>query len=215
MTAIYTRTPTFTYTPAPTRTVTNTPTPQPPDTATPLPCAHYSDVYASQYFFRAVDWLTCRGIVSGYSDNTFRPSNTATRAQIVKMVVTGSGLPAYEPEQPTFSDVQPGDWSYSVVETAVKNGILSGYSDGTFRPNSPVTRGQLSKIIVLARRWTLLAPQQPHFWDVEPQSPFYTYIETAQYHGVVSGYGDGTFRPGDNALRGQLSKMLFVALTQP
>jgi hypothetical protein len=45
-------------------------------------------------------------------------------------------------------------------------------------------------------------------------STFYTYIETAKWHGIVSGYGDNTFHPGDPALRGQLSKMLFVALNQ-
>ncbi len=218
-TSTLTRTPTPTYTSTPTgtpsftRTSTSTPTPVLPRTATPMPCEAYSDVSSGQYFYQAVDWLTCRGIVSGYADGTFRPFNPATRAQIVKMVVVGEGWTLIEPEEPTFSDTQPADWFYSVVETAVAHHIVGGYADGTFHPNSQVTRGQLSKIIVLARGWPLLEPETPHFSDVPGGSTFYTYIETAQAHAVVSGYGDGTFRPNANATRGQLSKMLYIALS--
>jgi 5'-nucleotidase/2',3'-cyclic-nucleotide 2'-phosphodiesterase/3'-nucleotidase/5'-nucleotidase len=121
---------------------------------------------------------------------------------------------AITPTEPAFSDVSPADWFYEVVSTAVGKGIVGGYADGTFRPYSNVTRGQLSKIIALARRWPLLDPVEPHFSDVERGSTFYSFIETAQYHGVVSGYGDGTFRENANATRGQLAKMLYVALTQ-
>lgn len=174
----------------------------------------YSDVSPSHFFYRAVDWLTCRHIVSGYPDNTFRPYNPATRAQILKMVVMGEEWPIYDPITPTFIDVGPDDWFYEYVETAFYHGIIGGYTDGTFRPNNNVTRGQLSKIIVSARAWPLLDPPDPYFTDVPRDNTFYTYIETALAHGVVSGYGDNTFRPNNDATRGQLSKMLYVALTQ-
>jgi carboxypeptidase T len=198
------------YTP----TITPTETPEPPPSATPLPCEEYSDVTPSQFFYRAVDWLTCHHIVSGYDDGTFRPFNPATRAQILKMVVLGEEWELYDPGEPTFSDVLPEDWYYLYVETAFYHGIVGGYQDGTFHPNSNVTRGQLSKVIVSARLWPLLDPTEPHFLDVPRGSTFYTYIETAQAHAVVSGYGDGTFRPDVEATRGQLAKMLYVALTQ-
>lgn len=157
--------------------------------------------------------MTCRGIVGGYADGTFRPYNPATRAQIAKMVALGEGWPLIRPQEPTFSDVGPGDWFYEYVETAFAHGIVGGYTDGTFRPYSNVTRGQLSKMIVLARCWPLLDPPEAHFRDVAPGSTFYTYVETAQSKGVVGGYGDGTFRPNNEATRGQLSKMLHIALT--
>jgi hypothetical protein len=216
----FTRTPTATRTPTFTRTATSTftsaptRTPAPPNTATPLPCANYSDVYITHFFYRAVDWLTCNNLISGYPDNTFRPYNPATRAQIVKIVVLGEGWTLLAPSEPVFSDVAPTDWFYEVVSTAVGKGIIGGYADGTFRPNSNVTRGQLSKIITLARRWPLLDPVEPHFSDVVRGSTFYSFIETAHYYGVVSGYGDGTFHASANATRGQLAKMLYVALTQ-
>jgi len=160
-----------------------------------------------------VDWLLCRGIVSGYLDNTFRPNNSATRAQMVKMIVLGEAWPIHAPPAPTFIDVALTDWYYPYIETAVYHSIASGYPDGTFRPNNPVTRSQLCKMIALAQGWPLLDPPTPSFSDVPPGSAFYEYVETARAHAIISGYGDGTFHPYENALRGQLSKMLYVALT--
>lgn len=207
-----TRTPTYTHSPTDTRTPTYTRTPSPPHTITPLPCATYTDVYPGQYFYQAVDWLTCRHAVSGYADGTFRPFNNVTRAQAVKIVVLGEGWPLYSPPRPTFNDVFPADWHYQYIETANFHGIITGYGDGAFRPQNNITRGQLSKVIVLASLWSLLDPEVPHFIDVPRGSTFYTYIETAYAHQIISGYGDGSFRPQLNATRGQYCKMLYVAL---
>jgi hypothetical protein len=173
----------------------------------------FSDVLPSHYFYHAVQWLVCRGIVSGYPDNTFRPNDSTTRAQIVKMIALGEGWPINTPGQPTFTDSGPGDWHFPYIEAAVARGVVSGYPDGTFRPNSPVTRGQLCKMIALARRWPPGDPRFPSFTDVQWGSPFYGYIEAARERLVVSGYLDGTFRPGNPATRGQLAKMLHTALT--
>jgi len=89
---------------------------------------------------------------------------------------------------------------------------VSGYTDGTFRPNNYVTRGQLSKIVVLSANhvfaWEVLNPPSPTFSDVPPGSAFYEYIETVHCHNVVSGYADGTFRPGNNAIRAQIAKIV-------
>jgi hypothetical protein len=78
-----------------------------------------------------------------------------------------------------------------------------------------VTRGQTAKVVALAGNWTLTAPAQPTFSDVPPSNPFYLYIEAAYRHGVIAGYTDGTFRWGNNATRGQLSKVVTLAVTAP
>jgi hypothetical protein len=213
-TPTYTRTPTGTRTPTSTRTPTLTYTPRPPNSPTPLPCVNYSDVGPSHFFYVAVHWLSCRGIVGGYPDGTFRPYNPATRAQIAKMIVLGENWPLIDPPTPTFIDVLPGDWFYQYVETAHAHAVIGGYPDRTFRPLNNVTRGQLSKMIVLARCWPLFTPPTPTFTDVPSTHTFYPFIETAFSRAVVGGYGDQTFRPQNDATRGQLSKMLHVALTQ-
>jgi hypothetical protein len=186
----------------------------------------FLDVFLSDYYYTPVEYLACRGVISGYDAGnntfTFRPGNNTTRGQFAKMVSLAMGWPLLNPATPTFRDVPPGSVFYQHIETAVSHGVISGYTCGAgcleYRPGNNITRGQLAKIIALAKGWTLLDPPTAHFQDVPPGSVFYQHIETVVAKGVVSGYdnGNGTFsyRPGNNGTRGQLSKMLYFAVTQ-
>ncbi|MDQ2808549.1 MAG: S-layer homology domain-containing protein [Chloroflexota bacterium] len=175
----------------------------------------YSDVHAGDYFAIPVQGLACVAAISGYSDGTFRPYNLTSRAQLCKIVVLGEGLTLNTSGGPHFSDVAVGSTFYSFIETAYNRGIISGYSDGTFRPSANVTRGQLSKIMVVAQGWPLDTSGGPHFSDVAVGTIFYPFVETAYHHGIVSGYSDGTFHPIDGATRGQIAKIAWGALQHP
>ncbi len=178
------------------------------------PCAiSFSDVQATDYFAPAVQYLACHGIISGYNDGTFRPYNQTTRAQLAKIIVGGEGWAINTTGGPHFTDVVAANIFYPFVETAFNHGIISGYSDGTFRPSNPVSRGQLSKIIVGAQGWAINTTGGPHFTDVATTNVFYSFIETAVNHNIVGGYSDATFRPGNPATRGQISKIVYLALT--
>jgi hypothetical protein len=231
-----TRTPTAlppSHTPAPPPTTATATAPPPAATATvsATPCAaHFSDVLPTDYFATPVAYLACHGIISGYSDGTFRPSNPTTRGQMVKIVVGGFALaapPVSPPGGYSFADVPPAPPFYRYIETAAALGIVSGYTCGGpgegcdaygrpyFRSGADVTRGQLSKIVVNAAGWPLQSPPTATFSDVPPGSPFYSYIETVACRGVVSGYADHTFRPAAGATRGQIAKIVYGALTRP
>lgn len=173
----------------------------------------FSDVQTTDYFYDGLRYLYCGGAVSGYSDNTFRPGSNATRGQISKMIVLAEGWPILNPAQPSFSDVPSGSTYYTYVETARAQGIIGGYADDTFRLNENVSRGQLSKIVALSQNWSLTNPSSPTFNDVAPGSAFYAYIETASARGILGGYSDGSFRPGNLATRGQICKVLYYAIT--
>jgi len=189
----------------------------------------FTDVSSTDYFYQPVLYLYCRGVVSGYSGGTFRPYNNTTRGQLTKIVVLGFGLPAYSPLTPSFKDVSTTDPFYRYVETAYHAGLVSGYDCGGtqgepcpgiyFRPGNNVTRGQLSKIVVLAAGWPLLNPPAATFRDVGPGSAFFRYVETAYSRGIISGYacGEGCleFRPGNSATRGQIAKIVYLAIAQP
>ena len=123
------------------------------------------------------------------------------------------------------------------VETAAHAGIISGYACGGpgepcddqnrpyFRPYTYVTRGQLSKIVVTAASFTVVNPASPTFADVFPNTAFYTFVETAYRHQLISGYTCGgpgepcdaqqppLLPPGANATRGQIAKIVYNALT--
>ncbi len=200
-----------------------------PPSVTVTPCTiHFSDVTdPAAYYYAGVYYLACHGVISGYSDGTFRPFNQTTRGQLAKIVVLGFALPIQTPVAGgySFSDVAAGSTFFPYVETAAAAGLVSGYTcggegepcDGERRPyysaGANVTRGQLAKIVVRAARWGLVAPPQATFSDVAVGSTFYAYVETAVCHGILSGYSDGTFRPTASATRGQIAKIVTAALT--
>jgi photosystem II stability/assembly factor-like uncharacterized protein len=220
MTAIA-ATQTATNVPAATSTAVSTSTPVAPSstpvatatsTVAPQACeVVFTDVAPTDYFYEGVRTLACMGAISGYEDNTFRPYANATRGQLTKILALAEGWEIELSNGPHFSDVLPGSTFYPYVETAFNRGVIGGYPDGTFRPNSNVTRGQIAKIVVLARGWTLSTGEQ-HFSDVPAGSAFHSYIETAYGHGIINGYTDGTFRPQSPATRGQIAKIVDLAL---
>ncbi len=186
--------------------------------------SRFTDVPSTAWMYSYVEYLASRGIIGGYSDGSFHPNDPATRGQFSKMVVLGKGWPINTAGGPHFVDVPQSNAFYSLIETAYGRGIISGYTCGGkdepcpgtyFRPSTDITRAQITKLIVLSKGWTLLNPSRPSFNDLPSDSAFYSFIETAVSHQVVSGYSDGTFHPNDEATRGQRSKMLSLALQQP
>jgi hypothetical protein len=179
--------------------------------------ARFNDVCPDNWAYTYIEYMAQHGIISGYADATFRPNNTATRAQLSKMIVSARGWALVTPATPSFRDVPASNPFYSYLETAKSHGVIAGYSCGAncfdFRPNNNVTRAQSSKIIVTAFGWPINTTNGPHFTDVPVTDAFYGYIETAFNHSIVSGYGT-TFRPGNSITRAQVSKMLYLAINQ-
>src|SRR5205085_2045066 len=104
------------------------------------------------------------------------------------------------PPTPTFADVPASHPFYSFVETGYAHNIISGYTCGGpgepcdpqqrpyFRPGYDITRGQLSKVMTLARDYSIPSPASQTFADVPPSDPFYGFVEAMAAWGVVSGY---------------------------
>ncbi|HMA37394.1 MAG TPA: S-layer homology domain-containing protein [Chloroflexia bacterium] len=197
------------------------PTVTPAPTATFAPGQIFSDVPPAAPFYAQINWCYSHGIISGYSngDGTLRyqPNSSATRAQVSKMIVVASGWAIDTTGGPHFSDVPTSNPLYNFIETAYNHSIISGYGDGTFRPNNNVTRGQFAKIIVSARGWAIDTTGGPHFADVPASNGFYTFVETAYNHTIISGYACGGagepcpgtyFRAYNSITRGQLAKLI-------
>jgi hypothetical protein len=194
----------------------------------------FSDVCPADWFYPYVLDLVNRSAISGYGDNTFRPGNTITRGQIVKVLVISAGLDAALPSSATFSDVPTTNGFFSWVEKAVANGVSSGYACGGpgepcdaqnrpyFRPNVAVNRGQIAKMIVQAKGWNPPNPSAQTFRDVPASSPYFRFVEYVAAQAVISGYTCGGasepcpgqyFRPGGSTTRGQARKMISLAVS--
>ena len=178
-----TSTPTITLTPTQTTTSTVTPTSTvstmtATSTVTITPCPMtFTDVHPSDYFYQPVHNLYCRGVISGYADNTLRPYNNTTRGQLTKIVVLAEGFPVYTPTVPTFRDVPSAHTFYQHIETAYHQGIISGYSCGAgcleFRPSDDITRGQLCKQ-GRAYKLHLYPPPKPILRIIPSNHPLYS-----------------------------------------
>ncbi len=190
------------------------PTPSVMPSATPgaVNCnTRFIDVTSEQWAYSYISDLACMGIVSGYSDATFRPQNSTTRGQLVKMVVLSEGWTTLNPTRPTFSDVGQDHTFYRYIETAYAHGVISGYADNTFRPDLFVSRSQVAKMLVLARNWELRVDSPAVLCDMQPGNWAWSYVQVAIAHGMFTGYGDGCFYPDAFATRAQLAKVLVLA----
>ncbi|GBE92481.1 S-layer homology domain-containing protein [Nostoc cycadae] len=106
-------------------------------------------------------------------------------------IVTGSS---------SFPDLV-GHWAAVFVQALVSRGAISGFPDGTFGPNAPITRAQYAA--VLAKTFQLPSSKSSKFPDVKPDFWAASAISSAADAGFISGFPDGTFRPGNNLTRVQ------------
>jgi hypothetical protein len=157
-------------------------------------------------FYSYVHCLACQGVLGGYEDGTYRPGQGITRGQLAKLVSNAAGYSEDVLGQ-TYTDVPPDNVFYLYIERIASRGIAGGYGDGTFRPDGPATRGQIAKVLSNAAGFSD-TPAGQSFSDVGAGDAFYLYVERLATRGVIGGYEDGTFRPGNPATRGQVAKMV-------
>lgn len=158
----------------------------------------------------SVDILASKGIVSGYSDGIFKPDNYLTRAEGIVMVLKTAEIEAVENAKistPDAADVP--EWAKGYVQSALNNGIISGYNDGTIRMNNDITREEILAMILKATKSELSFANTLKFSDLNEISEWaMKYVETAVSKQLINGYPDNTFRGRNNVTRGEISVIL-------
>lgn len=162
-----------------------------------VPSIYYYDEATSQ-------WVDLGGAVSG---------NTVSIAvdhftKFAVLAKQSSVLPP-APAQ-AFSDVPASYWAYGAIGSLSGQGFISGYPDGTFRPDGRITRAEFVSILSRALKLASHSPTTPTFTDVTPVDWCYGSVETAIYAGIVKGLGS-TFAPGDPITREQMAVMIVKA----
>jgi hypothetical protein len=184
-------------------------------TTTTIEGPQFADVPSTHSFYLEITTLAREGVVSGCGDGLFHPNNPVTRAQFAKIIILALGrhtIAMDNAESPTFSDLPfvGSVYPFDYVEEAVALGIIDGFLDGTFRPQSPVTRAQLALMLARAGGSGLTPPPTGYicpFGDV----PSYARdaVALAYYNCLVSGKTAATFDPYGQATRGQVAKMVY------
>lgn len=146
---------------------------------------------------------THNAFLSGYDDNTIRPNNNITRAEaaalIARISADFSADKAYDVSM--FSDIADGDWYAKNVGYAAESNIVSGYSDGTFKPGNTITREEFAAMICRFMKYDTDTSEL--FSDVPSDSWAAPYISAMKVNGIISGYSDGSFGMGKNITRAE------------
>lgn len=178
------------------------------------PSEHFTDTDGiTKSYKTAIQWAADRGIATGYKQSNgtskFYPNNLCTRAQVVTFIWRANGSPSPTSHSNPFRDVDSQSPFYTAILWAAEKGIVSGYEDGTFRPNGACTRAHVVTFI-----WRSEGKPQyrsvAKFGDVSGLNADFTKaIYWAAEKGVTTGYPDGTFHPINVCTRAQVVTFIY------
>ncbi|WP_312637206.1 S-layer homology domain-containing protein [Oscillibacter sp.] len=163
------------------------------------------------YLEKLVSW----GVMRGDSSGNLHPDRTLTRAEFVVLVNRAFGYDDVSATVP-FRDVKAADWYYDDINIGYTTGYFNGTSKNTASPKSSVTREQAA---VLLGRNLVLDDEPGASIDFTDSGKLSNYsrglIRSAVTEGILSGYGDGSFRPKQSITRGQMAVLLVNAIGTP
>ncbi|MGE7674915.1 S-layer homology domain-containing protein [Lysinibacillus sp. NPDC094403] len=168
--------------------------------------AVFTDVKLISDYYEYVNELFERGFVSGYEDGSFKPTGLLTRAQASKILALNLGLDITKSFNHTFKDVPTTDWAYPYVAALKEAGIIDGYQDGTFKPNAPITRNQMAKIIVNGYGLKPATEINLPFTDTQVENNWAApYIQTLFDLGITKGQTATTYGGNSTVTRANMA----------
>ena len=169
----------------------------------------FIDIAPDAWYKDAIQYAYDNGLMTGVSATEFAPEATTTRAMIVSILARLEGVTTAQAAG--FADVDDNDWYATAVNWAANVGVVNGYEDNTFKPNTAITREQLAAILmnyaaykgedVSARADLTSYTDQPSTWAEEA-------ISWSVAEGLISGVTADTLQPQGAATRAQVAAIL-------
>lgn len=173
---------------------------------------NFTDVKESDWFFKGVEYVVDKDIMSGVSENEFAPSGKLTRAMLVQMLYNMESRPACDAEN-AFMDVPVGQWYTDAVIWANDEKIVSGMGEGLFAPNMEITREQMVAMLYNYAKYK--------GYDVTASADLSAFADTASVstwaqpamqwavaEGYISGMGDSQLAPQGTATRAEIASVI-------
>ncbi len=176
------------------------------------PAWPFTDLDLQLWYHDGIHYCVEHGLMNGFPNNLFVPHGDTTRAQIVTILYRLDGAPAVNGAQ-VFDDVALGQWYSEAVEWANACGVVEGYGNGEFKPNTPISREQMATILY---RYAKLKG-----YDVSATADLSVFVDAATVStwategmswanaaGLVTGMGNGILNPLGNTERCQAAALL-------
>ena len=175
----------------------------------------FTDVREGDWFYDPVCFVYSQGLMTGTSATTFEPNTHLSRAMLVAVLHRLEGSPQASADD--FTDVAEGDWYAQAVNWAASVGVVNGFDDGTFQPNTAITREQMAAILRNYAAYkgldvsasgslsTITDAASVSDWAKES-------VEWAVGSGLIGGYEDSTLRPQGTTTRAEVASVLQRAL---
>jgi amidase len=155
----------------------------------------------------SIDFLIQKGLINGYPDGSFRPNLGITRAEAVKVLTTELGLTS---QANSFTDISSSHWAAGYIGAAQHAGLMTGYTNGTFKADAPISREEMAALLV--RAFKLSDGTTVSFSDIPTTAWSYNYIAALTANQIITGYADGTFKPAKDITRAEFSTMVTKVL---
>jgi hypothetical protein len=161
-----------------------------------------------------MEYMLSKDKVSGYPDASFKPANTITRAEFMKIVNNAAGLTATVSQ--TFTDVSSSDWFAPEVDKAVAAGYVTGYPDGSMKPNASITRQEAAVMMAKATKLDLSSTDLSKFKDAA-SIPDWSKgaVAACSQAGYINGYPDGTFQGAKFITRAEAIVIALNTMPEP
>lgn len=186
---------------------------QPCDGGKDCPSAPFTDVDTAKWYHLSVDYVLTHKMMNGVSSRAFAPNANLTRGMLVQILYNLEGKP--KGTAANFSDVQADAWYAEAVGWAASNKVVTGYADGTFRPNAAVTREQAAAILYryaqskgidvsVGENTNILS-----YVDVQQASEYaIPALQWAVGAGVLNGKNGGRLAPTGTATRAEIAAIM-------
>lgn len=186
---------------------------QPCDGGKDCPSAPFTDVDTAKWYHLSVDYVLTHKMMNGVSSRAFAPNANLTRGMLVQILYNLEGKP--KGTAANFSDVQADAWYAEAVGWAAANKVVTGYADGTFRPNAAVTREQAAAILYryaqskgidvsVGENTNILS-----YVDVQQASEYaIPALQWAVGAGVLNGKNGGRLAPTGTATRAEIAAIM-------
>ncbi len=176
--------------------------------ATPDISAAFNDVSKTDWFYDAVNYCVNNDLMNGVGNRSFAPNNTLTRAMVVTVLYRLAGSPEVE-EAASYKDVASDAWFADAVAWAEANEIVTGYPDGTFRPNDDITREQIAVILCRYSGGALMGGDLTAYPDAGTVSEYAVEsLGWAVAMGLIKGDNHGNLNPQNNATRAEFATII-------